>query len=198
MNPPAAPPHLLTAFPRSGLPPALRLACRRHGVRLTRHVLVVRVARQRVQWFTRSPQAPGSHDYRLVREFLASTSRFGTGQQAGSHCTPLGLHRIARKIGGGWPVGTVFESRRAVGFTWAGRPDAAIAHRILWLDGLEPGGNRGGPVDTFARYIYLHGVGDELTLGRPASRGCVHLAAADLMPLYERLPVGTLVWVAAS
>jgi hypothetical protein len=37
-------------------------------------------------------------------------------------------------------------------------------HRILWLAGLEPGFNRGGDVDTFRRYIYIHGVGEEITL----------------------------------
>jgi hypothetical protein len=74
-------------------------------------------------------------------------------------------------------------------------PDGAIAHRILWLEGLEPGFNRGGNVDTFRRYVYIHGFGDESTLGRPASCGCLHLAASDLMPLYERVPVGTLVWI---
>jgi hypothetical protein len=106
------------------------------------------------------------------------------------------LHRIAEKIGGGWPIGVVFKARQPIGYTWQGRPDAAIVHRILWLDGLEPGFNRGGSVDSHARYIYIHGFGDESTLGRPASHGCVHLAADDLMPLYDLLPVGTLVWIA--
>lgn len=92
-------------------------------------------------------------------------------------------------------MGTVFRNRQPVGLTWAGHPRAAIAHRILWLDGLEPGKNRGGTVDTHARYIYLHGLGDETTLGRPTSRGCIHLAAADLIPLFDRLPVGALVWI---
>ena len=117
---------------------------------------------------------------------------------AGSNCTPLGLHRVAVKAGGGWPIGTVFRDRRAVGLTWRGRPQAPIAHRILWLEGLEPGFNRGGVVDSFARCIYIHGVGDETGLGRPASHGCIHLAASDLLPLYERLPVGALVWISAG
>src|SRR6185503_6136084 len=125
--------------------------------------------------------------------FQVSTSRFGTGQIAGSNCTPLGLHRIAEKIGGGWPGGAVFRSRQMVGYTWKGMAHAAIAHRILWLEGLEPGFNRGGKVDTFERYIYLHGTGDETTLGRPASRGCIHWRAADLIPLFDELPIGTLV-----
>ena len=174
------------------LPQEFLEACRRQRARLTRDVLLVSVAQQTVTWCRRA----WGGKYQREREFIASTSRFGTGQVANSNRTPLGLHRIARKIGAGWPAGTVFESRRAVGFTWAGRPDAAIAHRILGLEGLEPGLNRGGEVDTFRRYIYIHGVGDEPTLGRPASRGCVHLAAADLLPLYDRVGEGTLVWIA--
>jgi lipoprotein-anchoring transpeptidase ErfK/SrfK len=70
-----------------------------------------------------------------------------------------------------------------------------ICHRILWLDGLEPGFNRGGNVDTFNRYIYIHGFGDESTLGHPQSHGCIHVGAEDLIPLYELLPRGTLVWI---
>jgi lipoprotein-anchoring transpeptidase ErfK/SrfK len=133
----------------------------------------------------------------LRRTFRISTSRFGTGQEEGSNRTPLGLHRIARKAGGGYPIGTVFKSRQPIGFTWQGMPDAAIAHRILWLEGLEPGLNRGASIDTFRRYVYIHGCGDEPSLGRPMSSGCIHVAAADLMPLYNRLPMGTLVWISA-
>ena len=133
--------------------------------------------------------------YDFRRRFRVSTSRHGVGQVMHSDRTPLGLHRIARKVGGGFPVGTIFRGRQPVGLTWQGQPDAGIVHRILWLEGLEPGFNSGGKVDSFQRYIYLHGFGDETTLGRPQSNGCVHLAAADLMPLYEQLPVGTLVWI---
>ena len=170
------------------LPLAFYLTARRLGVRMSREVLVVSVAAQRLTLFA-------DHGRQAVRTLIASTSRFGTGQAADSNRTPLGLHRVARKIGGGWPIGTVFKSRQPVGLTWNGQPEATIAHRILWLEGLEPGFNRGGTVDTFARYIYIHGVGNETTLGRPASCGCVHLAASDLLPLYDRLPVGTLVWI---
>jgi len=113
-----------------------------------------------------------------------------------SNRTPLGLHRIARKAGGGYPIGTVFKSRLPVGLTWQGESNGAIVHRILWLEGLELGFNRGGAVDTFKRYVYVHGFGDETALGRPQSRGCIHLAAADLIPLYDRIAEGTLVWIA--
>ena len=185
------------------IPRDLTLVCRRLGIRLSRHLLLVRVQSQRLVWLEITPAAQAipsrsAGPAAMVRQrgcYPISTSRCGIGQVKDTNRTPLGLHRIAHKAGGGWPVGVVLVNREPSGFTWQGCPDAAIAHRVLWLEGLESGWNRGGNVDTFERYIYLHGVGNELTLGRPASRGCIHLAAGDLMPLYDRLPVGTLVWI---
>jgi lipoprotein-anchoring transpeptidase ErfK/SrfK len=52
-------------------------------------------------------------------------------------------------------------------------------------------------VDTFARYIYIHGTGDEPTLGRPASCGCIHVSGAQLLRLFDLVPLGTLVWIGA-
>ena len=180
------------------LPSAFRLVVLRYHVRPTRFVLAVSVATQRMTLYEQLPAWPREallSDYAFRRRYIISTSRFGVGQIMHSNQTPLGLHRIARKVGGGHPIGTVFKSRRPVGLTWQGMPDGSIVHRILWLEGLEPGFNRNANVDTFRRYIYIHGFGDEMTLGRPQSCGCIHLSAADLMPLYDRLPVGTLVWI---
>jgi hypothetical protein len=148
-----------------------------------------------MDWLEGAPGRAGTGRFRHRRRFVISTSRFGTGQVQGSHRTPLGLHQVARKVGQGWPLGAVFVSRTFRGFAWNGQPKAPIAHRILWLAGLEPGRNQGGEVDSFRRFIYLHGVGDESGLGRPASIGCIHLAASDLMPLFDRLTEGTLVWI---
>jgi hypothetical protein len=152
--------------------------------------LAVNVARQTTALFERRE---GRYETRKI--FRCSTSRYGVGEKAGSNRTPRGLHRVAEKIGGGWPVGAAFQSRRLVGFTWQGQPFAPIAHRILWLEGLEEGFNRGGNVDSRRRFIYIHGTGDETTLGRPDSCGCVQLSASDLLPLYDKLPQGTLVWI---
>ena len=181
-------------------------ACKRNGVTPTRFALIVNTADQAVTLLekvrrpgvesARAPASDAPDGFRSVQTYRCSTSRFGAGQKTNSRRTPLGLHRIARKIGHGAPAGTVFQSRRAIGFTWKGMPDAKITTRILWLEGLEPGFNRGGEVDSRARYIYIHGTSDETTLGRPASSGCVHLAAHDLIPLFEKLPCGTLVWIA--
>jgi len=166
----------------------------------------VSVARQTVSLFERyrsslfarfhpSWSVVASSAFHSVRTFRCSTSRFGIGQVQGSNRTPLGLHRIAEKIGAGWPAGTAFSSRKPVGFTWRGMPEAKITTRILWLEGLEPGLNRGAGVDSHARYIYIHGTGDEPALGRPASCGCIHMASKDLIPLFDKLPSGTLVWI---
>ena len=39
--------------------------------------------------------------------------------------------------------------------------DDFVTSRILWLDGLENGINRGVGVDSFSRYIYIHGTHEE-------------------------------------
>jgi hypothetical protein len=176
---------------KNEFPVAALRACARLGVVPTLYFLAVNVARQSTALFRRRDGV-----YLPSGSFRCSTSKYGVGEVEGSNGTPRGLHRVAQKIGGGWPVGAVFKSRQLVGFTWQGQPWAPIAHRILWLDGLEPGLNRGGNVDSHARYIYIHGTGNETTLGRPDSHGCIHLSSGDLLPLYDKLPVGILVWIA--
>jgi len=166
-------------------------AIQRQALLPSRSILTVSVTTQTMRLLEKARSA-----YKLRKKYLISTSAYGVGQVLNSNQTPLGLHRVARKIGGGQPLGTVFRSRKAAGLTWQGLTEAKIVHRILWLEGLEPGCNRGGKVDTFNRYIYILGFGDETTLGRPVSRGCIHLAARDLIPLFDSVPVGTLVWIA--
>ena len=175
----------------ASFPAAALRACARHGVRPARYFLVVNIARQTTSLFERR-----GGGYELRKIFRCSTSKYSVGERAGSNKTPRGLHRGREKSGGGWPVGAVFRGRLVVGFTWKGQPLAPIAHRILWLDGLEEGFNRGGHVDSRLRYIYIHGTGQEANLGRPDSHGCIQLSADDLLPLYDRLPEGTLVWIA--
>lgn len=172
--------------------------CRRFGVLPTQWLVVAVIENQSLfllRRFRSNEINNGRWNWCLLERFRMSSSRFGLGQQEGSNRTPLGLHRISEKIGGGYPQGTVFKGRVPAGYTWLGTADAAIAHRILWLEGMEPGFNHGPGIDSHARYIYIHGVGDESTLSRPASRGCLHLAAADMMSLHDRIPSGTLVWI---
>jgi L,D-peptidoglycan transpeptidase YkuD (ErfK/YbiS/YcfS/YnhG family) len=180
--------HLRFMNSQNKIPEACLAKCGRAKVEPTQYVLTVNISHQTVSLFK---------DNRFVKIFPCSTSRFGIGQKEGSNFTPLGLHRIAEKIGDGAPAGTIFKAREAVG-TVAERGVAAggITTRILWLEGLEPGFNQGGNVDTHDRYIYIHGTGDQASLGKPASHGCIHLADADLISLFNLLPSGTLVWIA--
>ncbi|HEX7617303.1 MAG TPA: L,D-transpeptidase [Verrucomicrobiae bacterium] len=163
------------------------VTCENNAVMPTRYALIASIPDQTISLFEKN---------KFARKLPCSTSRFGIGQTEGSNCTPLGLHRIAEKIGAGEPAGTVFKSRKVIGHT--SQPefaDAKITTRILWLEGLEPGFNRGGNVDSHERYIYIHGTADQTSIGKPASCGCIHLADADLIPLFDLLPVGTLVWI---
>ena len=169
------------------IPEACLAACARWHIAPTKFILTVDVSTQTVSLF---------EENKFVKKYFCSTSRFGVGQIEGSNRTPLGLHRIAEKIGAGEPAGTVFSSREVIGHTaQAEFADAKITTRILWLDGLEPDFNCGGNVDSHHRYIYIHGTADQKSIGQPASRGCVHLADADLIPLFDLLPSGTLVWI---
>jgi hypothetical protein len=174
--------------------PEFIVACRKNGIAPTHFTLVVNITGQTVLLFEES---------KFVNFFPCSTSRFGIGQVEGSNRTPLGLHRIAEKIGAGERAGTVFKSRQVSGHT--SQPefaDAKITTRILWLEGLEPGLNQGFNgdvnVDSHARYIYIHGTADQKSIGQPASHGCIHLADADLIPLFDLLPSGILVWISES
>jgi hypothetical protein len=183
------------------LPLGFLKVCKQQNVAPTRFVLIASIADQTVSLFENSsaPLHLGVEDYQFVKKIPCSTSRFGIGQTEGSNRTPLGLHRIAEKIGAGEPTGTVFKSRQIIGHT--SQPefaDAKITTRILWLEGLEPGFNRGDRLDSHARYIYIHGTADQKSIGQPASHGCIHLADVDLIPLFDLLPSGTLVWISEN
>lgn len=125
-----------------------------------------------------------------------STAANGPGERNGSGCTPRGLHRVRARIGDGLPAGAVLRGRRWTGEVWDPELHARypgrdwILSRILWLSGCEPGVNRLGEVDTFRRYIYLHGTPDSEPMGVPRSHGCIRLRNADLIDLFPRVPAG--------
>lgn len=135
----------------------------------------------------------------LIRRYLVSTAKNGTGEQNGSYRTPRGRHVIRARIGAGAAINTVFVRRRPTGELWS--PELAAEHpgrdwiltRILWLSGCEPGVNRLGEVDTMRRYIYLHGSPDTATMGVPGSIGCVRMRNRDIVELFDLVPAGTTV-----
>lgn len=122
-----------------------------------------------------------------------STSKFGIGSQAGSNKTPLGRHYIAQKIGSGAPEGTVFKARVNTGRIAKINQEGGdiVSSRIMWLKGLEAGKNLGSGVDSYRRYIYIHGTAEENKIGQPASHGCVRMYNRDVIDLFDRVEEGT-------
>ena len=123
-----------------------------------------------------------------IKAYSVSTSRFGLGSQSGSYRTPLGDHVIAKKIGKGAPKGAVFKSRRQTGVIL--KPNAKgrdpIVTRILWLSGKERHN-----LNTYRRFIYIHGTPVEKEIGGPVSYGCIRMKSKDIVDLYHRVSEGT-------
>ena len=155
------------------------------GVRLSARSVVATVSVARQQMCV----AMGD---RTIAAYPVSTARAGIGGEQGSNKTPPGWHRVCARYGAAAALGQVFVSRRpARGQTlpparWREGGDTdLILSRILWLNGLEEGVNRGGSVDSRSRYIYLHGTNQEQLLGTPASHGCIRLANRDIAALFD-------------
>ncbi len=136
-----------------------------------------------------------------LHRYPVSTSKYGTGARNDSNQTPLGLHRIKDKIGGAMPVNEVFIGRMPHGnleeCIEAGveLPEDVITSRIMWLEGMEPGRNQGGYVDSYQRYIYIHGTSDEDSIGTPASIGCIRMLNKDVVELFRLVEPGTEVMI---
>lgn len=137
----------------------------------------------------------------LVRSYVISTASAGAGEQKDSGCTPRGRHYIRARIGEGLPLNAVLRGRR-----WTGEictPELVaqfperdwITTRILWLSGCEKGVNRLGKVDSFQRYIYIHGTPERHLLGQPVSHGCIRMDDQELIELFNQLSVGTPVQI---
>ncbi len=124
-----------------------------------------------------------------LRTYPVSTSRFGIGHEEGSNKTPIGRFRIAEKIGGDMPSGTVFRSRVPLGPDDPPPPtEDLVMSRILWLEGLEEHN-----ANTRDRFIYIHGTKHEHKIGTPDSHGCVRMRNADVIELFDLVGQDTTV-----
>lgn len=122
-----------------------------------------------------------------LKRFPVSTSEKGMGFTEGSFRTPTGNFEICEKIGEGEPILTRFVARVPAG-TWdpASRTEEdLILTRILRLDGKDPDN-----ANSMERYIYIHGTNREDLIGTPASHGCIRLANADMIELFELVSTG--------
>ncbi|SES74918.1 L,D-transpeptidase catalytic domain [Marinobacter segnicrescens] len=150
--------------------------------------VIISLDRQMLDWF-------GGHGEHL--SWPVSTALNGPGEAQDSGCTPRGRHYVRAMVGWGKPEGTVFVARRPTGETWS--PELSrhypqrdwILSRIIWLCGLENGFNRGPGVDSFRRFIYIHGTPDTEPMGKPRSHGCIRMRNRDVIELFDRLVAGT-------
>lgn len=130
-----------------------------------------------------------------IAAYDVSTSKFGLGDRTGSYRTPVGKMEVAKKIGGGQPIGMKFKSRRPTGeivpINAPGRDP--IVTRILWLRGLESQNRK-----AFDRGIYIHGTAEEKNIGRPVSYGCIRMRSRDVISLYNTVGVGARVEVTTA
>jgi len=125
-----------------------------------------------------------------------STAANGMGNRLDSFKTPLGTHRIRQKVGGGETRGMIFVAREPIGEivrSLDNRDKDEITSRILWLDGLQEGINKGGVHDTYSRYIYIHGTSDEKRIGEPVSAGCIRMKNDDVIELFDEVLVDDIV-----
>ena len=138
---------------------------------------------------------------KLSKNYLISSSYYGTGSKENSLRTPLGRHEIYKKLGENLPINAILKGR-----VWNGaiaeiirEPiDTEYDHvtsRILWLDGLEIGKNKGKGIDSRERYIYIHGTAEEGLIGKPASDGCIRMYNRDVIELFDLVDEKAQVWI---
>lgn len=166
--------------------------------------IVISIAQQELYYYQEND---------LQKTYWVATAKNGTGQLMGSECTPLGKHRVCEKIGDLAAPNSVFVARQFTGEMYS--DDFAKDHperdwiltRILWLEGLQEGLNKGDsmnndikndsqqtdePVscDTRQRFIYIHGCPDSHPMQIPSSHGCIKMRNTDIIELYDLVTVG--------
>ena len=137
------------------------------------------------------------HGGELRRIYPISTSKYGMGSECESKKTPLGVHRICEKIGDGAEIMTIFKNKvnteELAVLNGETDKERMVITRILRLEGLEEGINKGEGIDSCDRNIYIHGTPEEALIGKRASDGCIRMKSADIIELFDIVPKGTLV-----
>ena len=137
----------------------------------------------------------------VLASYPISSSSYGEGQQENSYKTPLGSHIIKEMIGSSATKDTIFISRintkRAASLIKEpiDTDNDYVTSRIMWLEGEEEGFNKGGSVDSYQRYIYIHGTQEEGLIGTKASHGCIRMFNNDVIDLYKKVNIGTKVYI---
>ncbi len=136
---------------------------------------------------------------KILAEYLVSTAKNGSGEIMHSECTPRGVHEVVELFGADQARNTVFVGREKTGEIYTPslkqkHPDRDwILTRIIRLAGCEPGKNQGEELDTYNRYIYIHGSPDDVEMGKPGSHGCVRMKNEEVIELFDQITIGTKV-----
>ena len=140
-------------------------------------------------------------NYKELIKYMISTSIYGEGSEEGSNKTPIGAHYIKECIGNNTDPLTIFQNRRPTGAKTkiisekiSSNKDI-ISSRILWLDGLEEGKNKGSNLDSYSRYIYIHGTNEEGMLGEKSSHGCIRMSNSDIIDLCDKNICNSFVYI---
>ena len=139
----------------------------------------------------------------IKASYPISTSKYGEGSIENSFKTPLGEHSIKEMIGEDAKINTIFTSRintkrsATIIDQFEDTDNDYVTSRIMWLDGEEDGFNKGGNVDSFRRYIYIHGTHEEGLIGTKASHGCIRMFNYDVIELFNLVNIGTKVLIRA-
>ena len=128
----------------------------------------------------------------IIKKFRISTSKFGLGDGPNSYKTPLGRLRVCVKLGDDLPIGAVFKRRNFSGevIPKNARGRDPIVTRIIWLEGIEPTNK-----NARTRCIYIHGTPQERMIGTASSFGCVRMRSADVIEVFDAVPIGTTVTI---
>ena len=139
----------------------------------------------------------------IKASYPISTSKYGEGSIENSFKTPLGIHSIKEMIGDEAEINTIFTSRintkrsATIIDQFEDTDNDYVTSRIMWLNGEEDGLNKGGNVDSFRRYIYIHGTHEEGLIGTKASHGCIRMFNYDVIELFNLVNIGTKVLIRA-
>ncbi|MDA9040572.1 L,D-transpeptidase [Gammaproteobacteria bacterium] len=139
----------------------------------------------------------------IVRSYPISSSKYGEGSTQNSFKTPLGNHVIKEMIGRDVIKNTIFTSRintkrqADIIHDLTNSDNDYVTTRIMWLDGQEEGKNKGKGVDSYQRYIYIHGTHEEGLIGQKASHGCIRMFNSDVIELFNDVKKGTKVYIKA-
>jgi lipoprotein-anchoring transpeptidase ErfK/SrfK len=164
----------------------------RHGLKRTDHVLIAVLCEKNLCLYINGEP---------IRSFAFSYGKNPVSCVQNSLGTPTGLHEIVAKIGAGAPQGMIFKGRVPTGECWHAREDAGpdqrnfVTTRILRLRGLEPGHNSGPGVDSYERYIYIHGTNHPEKFPENISHGCILMKDEVLVDLFETIPDGSHVFI---